>query len=52
VREGAQQLMAARHVLAEDIDAIVERAGRLWDYIRSLKDEGGRIKDDSRGAGL
>jgi hypothetical protein len=35
VRGAAQKLVAARHVLAEDIDAIVERAGRRWDYIHA-----------------
>jgi hypothetical protein len=33
VRESAQTLVKARHVLAEDVDAIVERAGQLWDYL-------------------
>jgi len=33
VREAAQKLIAARHVLAEDLDAIVERAGRRWDWV-------------------
>jgi hypothetical protein len=33
VREAAQKRVAARHVLAEDVDAIVERAGQLWDYL-------------------
>jgi hypothetical protein len=33
VRETTQQLVAARHVLAEDVEAIVERARRLWDWI-------------------
>ena len=32
VRESARKLVAARYVLAEDIEAIVERAGRLWDF--------------------
>ena len=35
VREVAQKLVANRHVLAEDVDAIVERADRLWDYIHA-----------------
>jgi hypothetical protein len=35
VRAAAQTLVAARHVLAEDIDAIVERAGRLWDLVHT-----------------
>jgi hypothetical protein len=33
VREAAQTLVAARHLLAEDVDAIVARAGELWDYL-------------------
>ena len=33
VRESAERLVAARHMLAEDVDAAVERAGRLWDFI-------------------
>jgi hypothetical protein len=33
VRESAARLVAARHMLAEDVDAVVERAGRLWDFI-------------------
>ena len=35
VRAEAQKLVAARHVLAEDVAAIVERAGRCWDYIHA-----------------
>jgi hypothetical protein len=35
VREATQKLVAARHVLAEDVDAIVERAGRRWDLFHS-----------------
>jgi hypothetical protein len=27
------RLCAERHMLAEDVDAVVERAGRLWDFI-------------------
>jgi hypothetical protein len=34
VREAAATLVAARHVLAEDVDAIVERAGRLYDLVQ------------------
>jgi hypothetical protein len=34
VRAAAQKLVAARHVLAEDVDAIVERAGKLWDWVQ------------------
>jgi alpha/beta hydrolase family protein len=32
-REAAVRLVAERHMLAEDVDAAVERAGRLWDFI-------------------
>ena len=32
-REAAQKLVAARHLLAEDIEAIVERAGQRWDLL-------------------
>jgi hypothetical protein len=32
-RESASRLVAERHMLAEDVDAVVERAGRLWDFI-------------------
>jgi len=32
-REAASRLVAERHMLAEDVDAVVERAGRLWDFI-------------------
>jgi len=35
VREAAQKLVAARHVLAEDIDSMVERAGRRWDFLQA-----------------
>jgi len=35
VREVALKLVAARHVLAEDVEAIVERAGKRWDYLQS-----------------
>ena len=33
VRDSATRLVAERHMLAEDVDAVVERAGRLWDFI-------------------
>jgi hypothetical protein len=33
VREVAQKLVAARHMLAEDVDTVLERAGRSWDYL-------------------
>jgi hypothetical protein len=32
VRDSARTLVAARHVLGEDVEAIVERAGRRWDF--------------------
>ena len=32
-RAAASRLVAERHMLAEDVDAVVERAGRLWDFI-------------------
>ena len=35
VRAAAQKLVAARHVLAEDVEAIVERAGRVWDWVHA-----------------
>ena len=35
VRAAALALVAARHLLAEDLDGIVERAGRLWDWIHA-----------------
>jgi hypothetical protein len=33
VRDAAKELIAQRRLLAEDLEAIVVRAGRLWDYI-------------------
>ena len=35
VRETVRKQIAARHVLAEDLEAIVERAGRRWDWIHA-----------------
>lgn len=32
-RAAAMALVAARHMLAEDVDAVLERAGRLWDFV-------------------
>ena len=32
-RAAAMALVAARHMLAEDVDAVLERAGRLWDLV-------------------
>ena len=36
VREATQALIALRHVQAEDVEAIIERAGRCWDWVQSL----------------
>jgi hypothetical protein len=33
VRQDADGMVAARHLLAEDVDAVVERAGALWDFV-------------------
>jgi hypothetical protein len=33
LREAVAPAVAARHLLAEDVDAIVERGGALWDYL-------------------
>jgi hypothetical protein len=33
VRQDAQAMVAARQLLAEDVDAVVERAGALWDFV-------------------
>jgi hypothetical protein len=35
VRESLGPAVASRHVLEEDVDAIVERAGQLWDFLFS-----------------
>jgi hypothetical protein len=35
VRESARRLVGERHVLAEDVEAILERAGRRWDFIHA-----------------
>ena len=32
-REAAEALVAARYALAEDVEAMVARAGQLWDLI-------------------
>jgi len=37
VRETLGPALAARHVLAEDVDAIVERAGQLWDFLHGRR---------------
>jgi hypothetical protein len=36
VREATRKLIADRHVLAEDLEAVIERAGRRWDWIQAL----------------
>ncbi len=36
VAEAAQQLVAERYLLAEDVDQIVERAGKRWDWVHAL----------------
>jgi hypothetical protein len=33
VRSDAQAMVADRHLLAEDVGAVVERAGALWDFV-------------------
>jgi len=33
VRRDAEAMVADRHLLAEDLDAVVERAGALWDFV-------------------
>jgi hypothetical protein len=33
VRSDAQAMVADRHLLADDVDAVVERAGALWDFV-------------------
>jgi hypothetical protein len=35
VRAAADDLVVARHVLAEDVEALVARAGRLWDLVHA-----------------
>ncbi|HYH40921.1 MAG TPA: alpha/beta hydrolase domain-containing protein, partial [Burkholderiales bacterium] len=36
VRETTRRMIAERHVLAEDLEGIVERAGKRWDWIHTL----------------
>ena len=36
VRRAAEALVGERHMLAEDVAGVVERAGRLWDYVEEL----------------
>jgi Alpha/beta hydrolase domain len=40
VRREAQDMVAARVLIAEDVEAVVERAGALWDFIRDRKSSG------------
>jgi len=40
VRREAQDMVAARFLLAEDVEAVVERAGALWDFIRDHRSSG------------
>ena len=40
VRREAQDMVAARFLLAEDVEAGVERAGALWDFIRDHRSSG------------
>jgi hypothetical protein len=35
VREQTRKLIASRHVLSEDLESIIERAGRLWDWVHT-----------------
>ena len=35
VRDAGMTMVSARQLLDEDVEAIVERAGRLWDYFQS-----------------
>jgi hypothetical protein len=37
VRETTRKAIADRHVLAEDLETIVERAAKRWDWIHSLR---------------
>jgi hypothetical protein len=37
VRRAAEAMVAARHLLAEDVDAVAERAGLLWNFIHEVK---------------
>ena len=39
VRDATRKLVAARHVLAEDLEAIVERAGQRWDWIHNNEEK-------------
>ena len=36
VRQATKELIASRHVEAEDLEAIIERAGKCWEWLQSL----------------
>jgi Alpha/beta hydrolase domain len=36
VRRAAEAMVGERHLLAEDVAAVVERASRLWDFVQEL----------------
>jgi len=36
VRESARRMIAERHMLAEDLEGVVERGAKRWDWIHSL----------------
>jgi hypothetical protein len=36
VREATRQLISSRYVLADDLEPIIERAGRLWDWVHAM----------------
>ena len=40
VRESTRKLIAARHVLSEDLEAIVDRASQRWDWAQGFKEVG------------
>ena len=35
VREVTRRLIASRYVLADDLEAIVDRASRVWDWVHN-----------------
>jgi hypothetical protein len=35
VRREAEAMVSVRHLLAEDVEAVVERAGVLWDFVHA-----------------
>ena len=35
VRHAAEEMISLRHLLPEDLDGVVERAGRLWDFVQA-----------------